>query len=340
MWIYSAILRSAAEFRGSVTFGTDFDANDDVYRQARQMGIIGKVGIWMALAASTLGKTLYTQPNVPLGATLANYDARIPLRVVGVIDARYRVVSRQGEGPDMRVELGMWGDERRVPLHSKLLFAIGVLPDSKVGGLTLKATIKVEESDRRSRRARIRGKDVDGYLTMCRAFGWDVTLETGPGIKTVSWADNYSRLAWGAKNFDEFPHAVVYVLDAKERPDPKNKIWFTPYLPNEYHYEVRIAEVGTLYDYQTPDATGSFIPKVRVRKEADGTLKVEKQHMVMDLELKDFTIRASRADFNQVEDWGSVPVPTPAPPMLVDEIPPPGNDEEYVDEDLTVGEVQ
>lgn len=316
LWIYSAIMRSAAEFRGSVTYGTDFDTTGELDSYADSMDLTGGVGKWLNYAASALGAKIYAQPGIPLGAGIANYDTPIPMRVVGTL-IDYNVVEDVGDGARRRVRIAPYNDERRQGMHSRLLFALGLLPESKAGKVATKAKFEVRRSRSNSNVCSVPGYAVGPYLTMCRAHGWDATIKMAQDRSVKSWSDNESRMVWSTSETMEFAGSYYDVQELTWRGEPLNKQRIDPAIPAEYEYEMAVVNVGTLYEYDRPEHTGDRPSNVAVLPKGVSPMPTK---VGIDLVLQPPTIDASEQDFGEVPPLsgqiavgGAVDDPLPAP---------------------------
>jgi hypothetical protein len=295
-WIYAAIMRSAAEFRGCTTYGTDFDTSGTFEGYVADIGVTGLLGRWQTLAASSLGKTFFIQPDLPLGASLANYEKPVALRVVGDLRG-LNIVEDVGQGSERRVRIAIWNDERRQALHSRLLFALGVLPKSKVGQVVTKATLVVEHSNRPDKVCRVRGEHVGAYLTMCRAHGWDASVDIAPGRVLNSWSDNQSRMNWTSDELDYYGGAWFHVSSVTWRGEPLNKQKIFPAMAGTYAFEMSMPRVGMLYDYSQPITTGTG-PARGVLLETSTRREVAMSGGEIELHVPE--IRGSAQDFGEV----------------------------------------
>jgi hypothetical protein len=279
-----------------MTYGTDFDTSGTLDGYMADIGVTGLLGRWQTLAASALGKTFFIQPDLPLGASLANYEKPVALRVVGDLRGM-NIVEDTGAGQDRRVRIGIWNDERRQAVHSRLLFALGVLPKSKVGQVVTKAEVVVEHSQRANKVCRVRGEHVGAYLTMCRAHGWDASIDIGPGFSLNSWSDNESRMNWTSDELDYHSGHWFHVSSLTWRQEPLNKQKIYPGLVGTYHFEMEIPRVGTLHEYSQPVTTGKGPAEAVIVKLASrGPIK----HAGGEIELHTPEIRGFVPDFGEV----------------------------------------
>jgi hypothetical protein len=295
-WVYAATLRAAAEFRGVISHGTDFDSTDSIVREAHLKGINGNVGWWLSYAASALGKKIWAQPNIPAGATLAAMDEPVGFRVVGNLDGYY-VHQDVGEGENRRVRIEVSNDERRTALHPHLLFALGVLPESKVGAVPRSADIEVKVSRKRGRSNMVRGKHIGAYLTMSRAFGYDAQVHVPGGPILNSWADNDSRMAWAAGEIMDTADSWYEVSGVEWRGESIHKRVIDPSLAGKYKYELNIPVVGMLYDYGKPINIGEHLPSTTVSTAQTPVVPVKAEQ---DIQLEPVVIEAGLEDFQAV----------------------------------------
>jgi hypothetical protein len=328
LWVYSAVMRSAAEFRGCMTHGTDFDVSGTIENYIQDIGVSSGLAEWMIYASSSLAHELYVQPGIPIGVTMPDMDKAIGLEVVGDIST-YPVAESVGEGVNRRVRLELPRGVRRTAVHSKLLFALGLLPDSKVGSIKMEADIEVERSEFDDRICSVKGKHLGAYLTMCRAHGWDAVVDTGNGIRVNSWSDNETRFCWTSKEMDRYADTLYHVVSLEPRNEPLSRRRIQPDLPGIYQYRANIKNVGLLYRYERPLMEGRRPPPI-IKITAAKKLEVETRTF-------DIQVKAPKI-IGEVSDFGEVPVNTsylaPAGPVPLVEVPPvdPG-DVEQIDEE-------
>jgi hypothetical protein len=324
-YVYAATMRAAAEFRGSMSYGTDFDPDGELMRFSEHQGISGNLGAWLTYAASSLGKRIYSQVSAPIGATIAGYRNAVGFRVVGSLTG-YNVIQDVGGGRSRRVRVDVFNDERRQALHSRLLFALGLLPESKVGLVTTQAKIEVSRSSRRDRVCMVRGKHIGAYLTMCRAHGWDATIQVAPERTLASWADNGSRMNWTSRDIGESADSWFHVVSLRWRGEPLSKQKFDPAQPGVYDYEMLITGVGMAYEYDQPLMVGDMPSDVVV---LPLDVKREVKQMVVEVALAPPPINASLSDFALVpEPQGQI-----APGAAEDLLEHPPDDVDVPDDD-------
>jgi hypothetical protein len=297
LWVYSALMRSAAEFRGAVTYGTDFDTTGALLTHMDSCGVAGEVGRWLGYAASAMRKEIYVQPDVPMGVSMANYDTAVPFRVVGPLQG-YDIIEDVGTGINRRVRLVAHCDERRTGFHSRLLFALNLLPSSKAGSVERSAVIEVQRPYSPDGVCMVKGNQIGPYLTMCRTFGWDATIRIGPDKFVTSWGDNDTRMQWTPYELKHAQDTWYVVTDLKWRGEPLYKQVLHPDITGLYRYEMRIPRVGTLYDYNQPLLRGTFPALVKRTEIGKDAKPVSKREMDVELSLPSFD--AALQDFRLV----------------------------------------
>jgi hypothetical protein len=332
-WMYAALLRAAAEFRGLVTHGTDFDSDDVVAAAAHHAGASGNLGLWLAHASSGLGKRLFCPITNDLGVGQATLDSVVLFDVVGPL-VGYNILTSFDVDGARRVQLATWGDYRRQAYHPHLLFALGVLPESKVGRIERSGSICVHPATRSTDICAIEGRQIGLYMMIARSFGWDVTIEYARGSYINSWADNESRMPWTSGELLRTGTALYYVTDANRRTSMKDDFRWHPGMAGNMTFDFSIRDVGVLYDYDRPILLGSPLAAVRLENKPNRPMTGTGEAYVAEIVLDMPAITSRLSDFAMVPSIMPIPAdpapPQPAPPpvipILEDDPGPPDDD--------------
>jgi len=254
MWIYSAIMNAAAEFRAVTSLGTDFDATGDLDVYKAKVGASGGLATWCVYASSALGKEIYFPEPVIVGAEYSElHDKDAPqFRIVGPLTG-YRA-----EIDGDRATLKPLDDYSRQPYHSKLLFLLGLLPESKIGTIKRRDTFSLELKGRRGEVGAIRHKHLGSYLIMSRLFGYDVTARLVDGTRVSNWSDNNSRIAWAPGELSESGDALARIVNVEERPEAVFRRKPSVYSNVTFNLELECTRVFSQYDYGKPIVIGDF----------------------------------------------------------------------------------
>jgi len=229
---------------------------------------------------------------------MANYNRRVLFRVLGRVDG-FNVISDIGTGRDRRVCIIPWDDERRVALHPRMLFALGLLPSSKVGMVARQAVIQVTRSTRKSKICQVKGTDLGAYLTMCRAFGWDAVAQLGKDSYVNSWSDNESRMHWTSGELLEYGPHPISIVELRWRGEPLHKQVIHPAFTGSYTFEMQLSELGMFYQYDNPLVQGQF-PARTVTLNANLDVVPREGHYEVILEPPRFE--------SSMQDFGEVPI--------------------------------
>jgi hypothetical protein len=298
MWSFSAVMNAAAEYRGVVSHGTDFDDSGALCQYFQDTQISSGIGKWAVFASSALGKEVHLSETFQLGHDPEEVQLREDLLFDKVGDLSGYDAEEREDG----VRLYELSGANRQPYHSKLLFAIGLLPASKVGHLTTKGSFTVERSSKRKALAAVRYKDLSAYLTAARSFGWDVGVRLEDGKLMSNWSDNGTRLPWAPGELAEAEECRGHIITCEAR-EYNHRLDIDPLSKLTYSFE--LCNKGSAYEYSYKQAiiTGGFPSSYKV---TEGMVKD-----TVDIQITR-KLTAPRIE-SKVQDFGRVPEPRQIP---------------------------
>jgi hypothetical protein len=255
IWIFSAVMNSAAEFRAVKSMGTDFDATEKIEEYMSSIGAHSGLAKWCCFASSATGKAIYSPETEVVGCDFSAIELKSPkLRKVGpTVGYRYRTHE------DGTITLAELDDYLIQPYHSRLLFLIGVLPESKLGAIKRRERfdILIPRNPKREL-ASIKNKNLAAYLTMTRIFGYDVSVRLPDGSIVKNWADNGSRISWSSGDLEESPDSISRIISVEKRADWKNRRGPSPISNLKYDMELEVNNISTQYSYGEHVVGGTF----------------------------------------------------------------------------------
>jgi hypothetical protein len=311
MWLFSAIMNSAAEFRSVKSHGTDFDSSGELDRVFSESAISSGVGKWAVYASSALGKKVHIAEGFCLGHDPSEVQLNPCLyRVVG--DTAQYSVRREESDPEGYVRLEELMDTQRQPYHSKLLFVSDILPTSKVGGVTRKKEFEVHYSSHQNALGMVRHEDIGAYMTMTRLFGYNVSMRSAGGHLIKNWADNGSRLPWSPGELDLSRDSMAHITVLEERGD-SGRMSFSPLTKMTYEFELVNDGIRLEYGYRAITSRGRF-PMTYVLQE-QGTAVVAGAKPVFEIAAPQIISKVT--DFGEVREPRRVPHPGEATGLIL-----------------------
>uniref|UniRef100_A0A7S2Z8V0 Major coat protein L-A virus domain-containing protein n=1 Tax=Rhodosorus marinus TaxID=101924 RepID=A0A7S2Z8V0_9RHOD len=267
LWLFSAVMNAAAEFKSIKSQSTDFDVTGLLENYSQGANATGGLGKWCVYASSALGKEIYyPEPHlIGVDFTILEENNEIIFTQVGpLVGYRHTRISEN------RVKISQLEFMERQPIHPKVLFLTGILPDSKVGRIPRSGELSLKQAYRPEEVATTTTKSLGAYMLLTRLYGYNVTAKTADGVRLVNWSDNASRLVWTPGDLEEFDFQVR-ILDLQPRSVNRTKP--LPPLDGQVdmNYEISVDGVFLQYGYNRPISSGTFMTSYKIEEpEGDG----------------------------------------------------------------------